>query len=82
MENKAAVMDKADGQSMSQFELNKLETQVETLLTTHERLARENRSLRSQLTKAMRERAHLLEQKQQAIGKVKRIITQLKEEIR
>jgi len=67
---------------MDEPELSKLESQIEQMLSTHGRLVQENDSLRDQLAKVRQERAVLHEQKQNAMGRVKRIISQLKDEVK
>ncbi len=66
---------------MSLVELNNLEFQVDTLITNIESLQRENHALRSQLASSNRDRTRLKDKNQKAILKIKRIISQLKDEI-
>lgn len=66
---------------MSIVELNNLEFQVDALLSNLEKLQRENQALRSQLATTNRERTRLKEKNVRAATKIKRIITQLKEEL-
>jgi uncharacterized protein (TIGR02449 family) len=66
---------------MSIVELNNLEFQVDTLLANLENLQKENQALRGQLANNNRERTRLKEKNQRAATKIKRIITQLKDEI-
>ncbi len=66
---------------MSIVELNNLEFQVDALLTNLENLQRENHTLRGQLASTNRERTRLKEKNQKAATKIKRIISQLKDEI-
>lgn len=66
---------------MSIVELNNLEFQVDTLLSNLEKLQSENQQLRSQLANSNRERGRLKEKNQKAATKIKRIISQLKEEL-
>lgn len=66
---------------MSIVELNNLEFQVDTLLANLENLQKENQALRGQLSNSNRERTRLKEKNQKAATKIKRIITQLKDEI-
>ena len=66
---------------MSIVELNNLEFQVDALLSNLEKLQHENQALRSQLATSNRERTRLKEKNLRAATKIKRIITQLKEEL-
>lgn len=66
---------------MSIVELNNLEFQVDALITNLEKLQRENQALRGQLASTNRERTRLKEKNQKAATKIKRIISQLKDEI-
>jgi uncharacterized protein (TIGR02449 family) len=66
---------------MSIVELNNLEFQVDTLINNMEKLQSENQSLRNQLAVSNRERTRLKEKNQRATTKVKRIVTQLREEL-
>jgi cell division protein ZapB len=61
--------------------LNNLESQIESLLLVREQLKAENHSLRQKLSKLLQERATLAEKNQQAANKVKRVISQLRNEI-
>ncbi len=62
-------------------QIAQLETQIDTLLRTAERLQAENDSLRQKLTAAHREKIRLQELNQKASSKVKRVIHQLQEEL-
>ncbi len=66
---------------MSIVELNNLEFQVDALIANLENLQRENQTLRGQLASTSRERTRLKEKNQKAAIKIKRIISQLKDEI-
>lgn len=66
---------------MNDTELTKLETQIEALMKAHQLLKAENSSLRQKLVKITQERADLLERNQKASTKVKRIISQLRNDI-
>ena len=66
---------------MSTVQLNNLEFQVDTLLHRLEKLQTENQLLRSQLAHAHREKMRLKDKNQKAVIKVKRIVSQLKEEL-
>lgn len=67
--------------AMSIVELNNLEFQVDALISNLEKLQRENQALRGQLASSNRERTRLKEKNHKAATKIKRIITQLKEEL-
>lgn len=66
---------------MSTLELSGLEHQVDHLLHSLDRLKAENISLRQKLSHSIRERTLLLEKNRKAASTVKKIITQLKEEM-
>lgn len=66
---------------MSTVQLNNLEFQIDTLLQHMEKLQAENQSLRNQLAQTHREKIRLREKNQKAAIKVKRIVSQLKEEL-
>ena len=66
---------------MSTVQLNNLEFQVDTLLHRLEKLQAENQLLRGQLSLAHREKMRLKDKNQKAVIKVKRIVSQLKEEL-
>lgn len=66
---------------MSIVELNNLEFQVDTLIKNLETLQAENQSLKSQLAISNRDKARLKERNDRAAIKIKRIITQLKDEL-
>jgi len=66
---------------MDTIALNDLDTQVDHLLATIERLRIENKSLHIQLAAANRNRGQLIDSKKKAASQVKQIIQQLKEEL-
>ncbi len=66
---------------MSIVELNNLEFQVDTLIKNLETLQVENQSLKSQLAISNRDRTRLKERNDRAATKIKRIISQLKDEL-
>ena len=66
---------------MATIELSELEYQVDHLLHTLERLNAENCSLRKELAISIRERVVLVEKNRKAALKIKKIITQLKENL-
>lgn len=66
---------------MSTVQLNSLEFQIDTLLHHVEKLQAENQSLRHQLAQTHREKIRLRDKNQKAVIKVKRIVSQLKEEL-
>ena len=66
---------------MSIVELNNLEFQVDTLINNLEKIQSENQQLRSELATSNRERTRLQDKNQRAALKIKRIISQLKEEL-
>lgn len=66
---------------METTDLTVLEQQVDRLLNRIERLRMENRSLHTQVANISRERSRLQESRQKAATDVKRIISQLKEEM-
>ena len=66
---------------MSTVQLNNLEFQIDTLLHRLEKLQTENQSLRNQLAHTHREKMRLRDRNQKAVTKVKRIVSQLKEEL-
>ncbi|PHQ80131.1 MAG: TIGR02449 family protein [Coxiella sp. (in: Bacteria)] len=66
---------------MSIVELNNLEFQVDTLIGNLEKTQSENHQLRSQLANSNREKMRLKDRNQKAAVKIKRIISQLKEEL-
>lgn len=66
---------------MTTLELSGLEYQVDHLLRYLERLKAENNSLRQKLSSSIRERSKLLEKNRKAAVKIKKVITQLKEQM-
>jgi cell division protein ZapB len=64
--------------SVIEQELTRLEQQVDALLTTIDRLAKENRSLRTQQELLATERAALLEKHDLVHHRVEGIVTRLK----
>ena len=64
------------------LELSELEYQVDHLLRSLERLKSENNALRQKLAIQVRERSLLIEKNIQAAQKIKKVITQLREEMR
>ena len=66
---------------MSIVELNNLEFQVDTLISSLEKLQIENQTLRGHLASMNRDRSRLRDKNQRAATKIKRIIAQLKEEV-
>ncbi|AAO89635.1 TIGR02449 family protein [Coxiella burnetii] len=63
------------------LELSELEYQVDHLLRSLERLKSENNALRQKLATQVRERSLLVEKNLQAAQKIKKVITQLREEM-
>ncbi|MBW5802917.1 TIGR02449 family protein [Coxiella endosymbiont of Ornithodoros amblus] len=63
------------------LELSELEYQVDRLLCSLERLKSENNALRKKLATQVRERSLLVEKNLQVAQKIKKVITQLREEI-
>jgi uncharacterized protein (TIGR02449 family) len=66
---------------MDNFDLINLELQIESLLQAHEKLRTENLSLRQKLVKLTQERAELADTNSKAAVKIKRIISQLRNEM-
>lgn len=66
---------------MDNSDLINLALQIETLIKSREELRCENISLRQKLTKLTQERAKLLEKNKLAATKIKRIISQLRNEM-
>lgn len=66
---------------MTTLELSGLEYQVDHLLRSLERLKAENISLRQKLSSSIRERSELLEKNRKAADKIKKVISQLKEQM-
>lgn len=58
--------------------INKLEQQVEELLSICQRLSKENKELRAQISQMASERSNLLEQKEKVRGQVESMITRLR----
>jgi cell division protein ZapB len=71
-------MDKTPMQDVAEQELRKLETRVNELIRTCERLKEENRLLREQQVTLAAERSHLVEGQEQARIKVESMISRLK----
>lgn len=65
---------------MKTNQLHELESHVESLLQTVERLKSENISLRQKLTHCVRERSQYQQQNKMASTKLNTLIRQLKEE--
>ncbi|MFP4131552.1 TIGR02449 family protein [Thiohalospira sp.] len=63
---------------MEDVDLKQLESRVESLLRTVERLQEENRSLREHQQSLMTERAQLIEKTELARSRVEGMITRLK----
>ena len=61
-----------------EFDLKKLESQVDELIRTCERLKSENRSLRGQQESLVTERANLIKKTEMARQRVEAMITRLK----
>lgn len=68
-------------QGMNDSEFIHLELQIETLIQSREQLKMENVSLRQKLIKLTQERAELLDKNKRAATKIKRIISQLRNEL-
>ena len=66
---------------MQTTELHDLEAEIDNLLQSVDQYRTEIKSLRHQMTTINRERIRLKEQNQLAAKKIKRLITQLKEEV-
>jgi len=66
---------------MTTLEFSGLEYQVDHLLRFLERLKAENNSLRQKLSSSIRERSELLEKNRKTAVKIKKVITQLKEQM-
>lgn len=66
---------------MENFDLINLELQIESLIKSREQLLSENSSLRQKLVKLTQERAELLDKNKRAGSKIKRIISQLRNEL-
>lgn len=65
----------------TELDLNRLSTQVEVLLKSRDQLKVENLSLHQKLVKLTNERAILLDKKRKAADKLKRIISQLRNQM-
>ncbi len=63
------------------LELSELEYQVDHLLRSLERLKSENNALRKKLATQVRERSLLVEKNFQVAQKIKKVVTQLREEM-
>ena len=66
---------------MSTAELTELESQVDYLIQSVKQLKSENLSLRHQLASNAKERSRLHTQNQKAAEQVKKIVSQLKDEL-
>ncbi len=66
---------------MDNYDLINLELQIESLIKSREQLQTENSSLRQKLIKLTQERAELLDKNKRATSKIKRIISQLRNEL-
>ena len=71
-------MDNKNPTQMTDIELKKLETRVDDLLGTCDKLMSENKSLRHQQETLVSERAHLIEKNELARTRVESMITRLK----
>ena len=71
-------MNPNDPNSTSELDLNKLETQVDELIRTIDRLKEENRNLRGKQHELMSERAELIEKTELARNRVEAMITRLR----
>ena len=71
-------MNKSTPQSVTEQELLKLETRLEELVGSIERLKEENRSLRDQQDSMVTERAGLIEKNEMARNRVEAMINRLK----
>jgi len=71
-------MDNSNPTQMTDIELKKLETRVDDLLGTCDKLVSENKSLRHQQETLVSERAHLIEKNELARTRVESMITRLK----
>lgn len=66
---------------MTTLEISGLEYQIDRLLRSLESLKAENHSLRQKLSSSIRERSELIEKNRKAAAKIKKIISQLKEQM-
>ena len=71
-------MSKPNTHAQIDLELSRLETRINTLLKTIERLSMENRSLRAQQDTLATERATLIERHDLVRNRVEAIVTRLK----
>ncbi len=71
-------MDNNNPTQMTDIELKKLETRVDDLLHTCDKLMNENKSLRHQQETLVTERANLIEKNELARTRVESMITRLK----
>jgi cell division protein ZapB len=71
-------MSESTPQSVTEQELQKLETRLEELVSTIARLKEENRSLRHQQDSLVSERANLIEKNEMARARVEAMINRLK----
>lgn len=65
---------------MSELDLNDLTVKIEALLRSREQLRAENLFLRQKLLKVTHERADLQRKNDKAVSKIKRLITELRNE--
>ncbi len=63
------------------IDINSLESQVETLLSSRFQLQDEMASLRHKLAKLTQERAELMDKNRKAAAMIKRIVSQLRNEL-
>ena len=66
---------------MNTTELNDLELQIDTMIQNIDLLKEDNQALRYQLASSARERSTLQEKNQKAVGKIRDMISQLKEQM-
>ena len=66
---------------MDTVELNELEIQIDQLVESVDQLKIENHSLRQKLASSARERSKLQEKCHGASSQIKRVVSQLKEEL-
>ncbi len=72
------VMNTNDPNSSTELDLKRLESQVDQLIRTIERLSDENRSLRGKQQELMSERAELIEKTELARSRVEAMISRLR----
>lgn len=66
---------------MDNYDFQNFELQIELLIQSREQLKLENLSLRQKLVKLTQERAELLDKNKRAAVKIKRIISELRNEM-